>query len=317
MNDSHLLENITCRIDKASAHLSHPKEEAKEASPLPKQEFTLPIPSSVVPEGNTEQSMISETASQGEAPRNSDNQSQGIASNSTDSQHGASQNQSRRSRDFEREFNQNGLQYLLQNLDNLREILQIVIMNSELATSLNVDLRNRGLFNLGIAQSLNNTQLSILNSQNQIYDQLRDIRRIIDENSENDSTNSLLNFLNPNNPNLIRNNQNQNPLGILSRILTKIFGVQFSKSYNRFFLFFFVCSIAILMFGLSSLPSSYLGSPAYLIDWIVSQRRSKSVLIVRLFCKMILIALGFHFALCPHHPKIQPNIIRQVHSRSS
>lgn len=308
MNESQLLENISNRLDKASSNLSHPKEEAKETSPLTKQEVSSS--SQNMPSGNTENNTASETALQGEAPRDSANQTQGTAANSIENQSGTSQSSSRRSRDFEGEFGQNSLQYLLQNLDNLREILQIVIMNTELATSLNVDLMNRGRFNVGIAQALNNTQLSILNSQNQIYDQLRDIRRIIDENADNDQSNSLLNFLNPNNVQLIRNNENQNPLGILGRIMTNIFGGQFSKSYNRFFLFFFVCSIAILIFGISSLPSTYIGSPAYLIDWIISQRRSKSLLIVSFFYKVILIFLGFIFALRANHPQVQPDAIR-------
>jgi len=80
-------------------------------------------------------------------------------------------------------FNSNNLQYLTQNLENLREVLQVVALNSEIAQSLNNDIQSRNVFDLGTAQALNNAQTRILNSQNQVYEQLQQLRSIIDENA--------------------------------------------------------------------------------------------------------------------------------------
>jgi len=79
-------------------------------------------------------------------------------------------------------FNSNNLQYLTQNIENLREVLQVVALNSEIAQSLHTDIQTRSVFDLGIAQALNNAQTRILNSQNQVYEQLQQLRTIIDEN---------------------------------------------------------------------------------------------------------------------------------------
>lgn len=80
-------------------------------------------------------------------------------------------------------FNSNNLQYLTQNLENLREVLQVVTLNSEIAQSINSDIQSRNAFDLGTAQALNNAQTRILNSQNQVYEQLQQLRSIIDENT--------------------------------------------------------------------------------------------------------------------------------------
>ena len=223
---------------------------------------------------------IEPSLSQSEVPHTSSTDSEAMSIGNDHPSTINNQTAPRRHRSLEQEFNQNTLQYLVHNLENLREVLQSVVTNAELAQNLSVDIRGRNSFNLSVAQAFNSAQLSILNSQNQIYDQLNDIRRIVSANDNNEQENSLLDFINMENARLARQNRLQNlETNFILRTYNSLrSGV--ARSSNLIFWFGLVIAVLSIFIEISSTPNTQNESYAVLIETIAFKNQSKLVLLV-------------------------------------
>jgi hypothetical protein len=152
-------------------------------------------------------------------------------------------------REPENEFYQHNLQHLVHNLNNLRDILQTIVSQNEIAQHLNPD---------GAQQFTNNIQ-NFLNPQVQALNQ-----------------NNFFDF-----PGLNANNINPN-LNFEYRIFNKIKEYLRNQSKNGAFYLnlFSILTILIVISGASLIPSLEAKSPAHLIYWLGNHRNSRLLLIV-------------------------------------
>jgi hypothetical protein len=172
-------------------------------------------------------------------PRNTNNSSQ----NSENQQNNPNPSES------ENEFYQHNLQHLVHNLNNLRDILQTIVSQNEIAQHLNPN---------GSQQFTNNIQ-NLLNPQVQAIGQ-----------------NNFFDF-----PGLNANNVNPT-LTLEYRIFNRIREYLRNQSKNGAFYLniFSILTILILVSGISLIPSLEAKSPAHLIYWLGNHRNSRLLLIV-------------------------------------
>jgi len=181
-------------------------------------------------------------------------------------------------RNLDTEFYQHSLQYLVQNLNNLRDTLQTILTNNELVQELGGNNQQ---------QTQANFQRNALNNEGQLHDQLVDIRRILANNMNSNNIQNPIEEQIMNN-NLPRNNLNsaQNSLNnwintletSLRQALTSI-----PKSFNLIFWIIFSISILLVLSGLSNLPHNIRFQNAdYFVQWLAFHKNSRLFLLVGL-----------------------------------
>ena len=191
------------------------------------------------------------------------------------------------------EFYQHSLQYLVQNLNNLRDTLQTIITSNEINQE--IGAANQPVIN---QRAENGLQAGILNNENQITDQLLNLRRILSGNMENNVpqnnpfgwNNVPNNQANPNNPDNTNSlvtrftNWSNNLEASARQFISTI-----PKDANTFSWIIFFISIALFIIGYSTVPDLQQKNPEYFIEWLAYHKSSRFFLLVSIFKIIILI----------------------------
>lgn len=184
-------------------------------------------------------------------------------------------------RNLDNEFYQHSLQYLVQNLNNLRDTLQTILTNNELVQELGVNNQQRRQVNI----PTNN-----LNNEDHLHDQLLDIRRILSHNAnENNIQNHLdsqniANNIPGNNINNLNNTRNNFSTWIntIENSFRQVFS-SVPKSFNLIFWFLFFISIMLIISGISNIPPNFrYQNPDYFVQWLAFHKNSRLFLLVNL-----------------------------------
>ena len=189
------------------------------------------------------------------------------------------------------EFYQHSLQYLVQNLNNLRDTLQTIITSNEINQE--IGAANQPAIN---QRAENGLQAGILNNENQITDQLLNLRRILSGNMENNNPQNNPFGWAPNNQAVPNNPENANSL--VTRFTNWSNNLEASarqfistipKDANTFSWIIFFISIALFIIGYSTVPDLQQKDPEYFIDWLAYHKSSRFFLLVSIYKIIVLI----------------------------
>lgn len=186
-------------------------------------------------------------------------------------------------RNLDAEFYQHSLQYLVQNLNNLRDTLQTILTNPELNQELTTQNVNRNPQNLGLNQGADNLQAGILNNEGQLHDQLLNIRRLLAGNVEgNNAPNDIFDFDNVgpnnqagvlNNPPNQRNSQNR-WLTTIETYAKQVYAA-IPKDFNTLFWLITILALIFFVIGYTTIPDLEQKRPDYFIEWLAYHKGSK------------------------------------------
>lgn len=185
---------------------------------------------------------------------------------------------------LDNEFYQHSLQYLVQNLNNLRDTLQTILTNSELTQEIqgnNVNRNNQ--------QFIQNEGMNA-NNEDQLQDQLMNIRRLLagsldNNNAQNNAygwDNEWQNRLNLNNQQQEVNNEPNRLENWGRRIETYARQVYTAlpKDLNTLSWLIFIVTAIFLAFCYTTIPEIPRENPGYFIDWLASHKDARLLLLV-------------------------------------
>jgi len=181
-----------------------------------------------------------------------------------------------RERNLDAEFYQHSLHHLVQNLNNLRDTLQTILTNTDLAQELGGNAPNNNAQNpLAAAQQMPN---EAANNEGQLQDQLLNLRRMLGGNA------NAFDFQGQNlgmgNQFPLRNQENNQPRLNQNNLIQLLdnYARQFiriiSKDINALFWVIFGLSMMLFLSSLSNIPDLQRRSPDYLIEWLAFHKSS-------------------------------------------
>jgi len=179
-------------------------------------------------------------------------------------------------RNLDAEFYQHSLHHLVQNLNNLRDTLQTILTNTDIAQELGGNVPNNNVQNpLAAAQLMPNEGA---NNEGQLQDQLLNLRRMLGGNANTfDFQGQNLGLGNQFPLRNQENNQprlNQNNLISLLDNYVRQFIRMISKDINALFWVIFGLSTVLFLSSLSNIPDLQRRSPDYLIEWLAFHKSS-------------------------------------------
>ena len=193
-------------------------------------------------------------------------------------------------RNVDAEFYQHSLQHLVQNLNNLRDTLQTILTNTDLAQELGQNNPNNNAPNPPAHQVPNEG----LNNEGQFHDQLLNLRRMLGGGNpppNNNLNNNLFEGLR----NVENNNQRANQNSLFSSL--ENYGRHFvrivSKDVNAVFWVIFGFSLVLFLSSLSNIPDLHRRSPDYFIEWLAFHKSSSVFLL-----SLMMIYMGIVVKFC-------------------
>ena len=184
---------------------------------------------------------------------------------------------------LENEFYQRSLQHVVQGLNNLTNTLQVILRNNEINQHMAAGLQ-QGFPNAG------NIQAGLLNNENQLQDQLVNLRRALgggDDPAANANyafewNTDPLNQMNVLNFDPHRQNQRNNQVNWLDNAENYIRQTIASipKDLNTAVWIVFIVAVMLFLFGLRTIPSLKEKNVDYVIEWLAFQKGSRLLLLV-------------------------------------
>jgi len=187
-------------------------------------------------------------------------------------------NANERERNLDAEFYQHSLHHLVQNLNNLRDTLQTLLTNPDLAQELGGNNPNNNAPN-PLAHQVPNEGL---NNEGQFHGQLLNLRRMLGGgNNNNNLNNNPFDLQGQNLRNIENNNRRANQSSVFS--LLENYGRKFvrivSKDVNALFWVIFGFSLVMFLSSLSNIPDLHRRSPDYFIEWLAFHKSSSVFLL--------------------------------------
>lgn len=186
---------------------------------------------------------------------------------------------------LDNEFYQHSLQYLVQNLNNLRDTLQTILTNSELTQEAQGNNLNRNNPQLMQNEGMN------ANNEEHLHDQLMNIRRLLAGNLDNNNAqnnafgweNELQNRLNLNNQQEVNNEPNRfEAWAQRAETYARQAYAALPKDLNTLSWLIFILTAIFLAYGYTTIPEIPRENPGYFIDWLASHRDARLLILVSL-----------------------------------
>lgn len=174
------------------------------------------------------------------------------------------------------QFYEHSLHYLVQNVNNLREIIGSILSNNEAARDLNSNLQQLNNFNVSLAHALNNVQSNLMNNQNEIHGQLDGIRRLLGVAGSGIGDDALGGF------GMGGQQPANQPVQVTWRDRSRVYLRKFLegvKNYTKTSQFkldmILLMSAMLIIINLHLIPEKNKKDPVDLIEWLANSRASK------------------------------------------